>query len=45
MLYCIDEAKLEYVRNGDILNMWHTEVPPPLQGSKLHKILFRIFVL
>jgi len=34
-----DEAKLEYAQNGDILNMWHTEVPPALQGKGIAKVL------
>ncbi|ODM98071.1 FACT complex subunit SSRP1 [Orchesella cincta] len=37
------EAKLEYVKNdlngNTVLDMWHTEVPPPLQGKGIAKIL------
>jgi predicted GNAT family acetyltransferase len=37
-----EEAKLEYVKDGEVLNMWHTEVPPALQGKGIAKILAQV---
>jgi len=37
------EAKLEYVKHkqngGEVLDMWHTEVPSQLQGKGIAKVL------
>lgn len=45
--FAVDEAKLEYVKekqNSDVvLNMWHTEVPPKLQGKGIAKLLAKVF--